>query len=116
MTSSTVGRASAADEEQDVEGLARQAGEPAAKQLPQALRHAQGAAGRRSRVRSNELTAELERKKRVACRRLLHTNELRTCQVERESLLKQAVHHSQAERAKREPLEPLFGEGAVEIE
>ena len=97
------------DLEEDVDRLRRQPGEAAAEQLVQALRHSQRPAGRRSRVRPDELAAELEREERVARRCLLDAGELRPRQLEPEPLLEQMVERAQAERAEREPLSRSSG-------
>ncbi len=102
--------------EQDVDGLRRQAGEAAAEQLVQGLGHRQGATGREPRVRTDELTAQLEREERVPRGRIGETDELRPSQLETESLLEHVVKRGQAERADRQQLEPLFPEGALELD
>ena len=56
--------------EENVHRFCRQPAQAAAEQLPQALRHAQGAPGRWPFVRPLELAAELEREERIARRRL----------------------------------------------
>jgi hypothetical protein len=63
-------------EHEDVERLGRQPSETAAEELVQARRDGQRQAGLRPRARANQLTAELERKERVAFRDLLHPSKL----------------------------------------
>ncbi len=101
------------DQQQDVERLPGEACQPAAEQLAQALGHAQRLARRRSRVRSDELAAELQGKERVARGRLLHAGELGPRQLEPQPLLEQAVHGGERERADRQP---LVRERALELD
>ena len=104
------------DQQQDVERLAGEACQPASEQLAQALGHAQRLARRRSRVRSDELPAELQCKERVARGRLLHAGELGPRQLEPQPFLEQAVHGGERERADRQSLEPLVRERALELD
>ena len=52
----------------------------------------------------------------IARRRLLHAGELWSGQLEPEPLLEQTMQRAERERAEREPLQPLVREEAVELE
>ena len=103
-------------EEDDVAGIGREPGEAAAEELVQALGDGQGLAGGRPGARADELAPELEREERVACRRLLNTDELRPGQIETDSLPQQVVQRPHAQRADREPREPFRRESAIELD
>ena len=104
------------DQQQDVEGFARKAGEAAAEQVAKAVRHMQRLARRGPRARADELAPEFEREEGVAGRRLLHPGQLGSRELEPEALLEEPVNAAEAERADRELVEPLLGERALELE
>ena len=103
-------------EEDDVARIGREPGEAAAQELVQALGHRQGLPGGRSGVRPDELAAELEREERVPCRRLLHPHELRPGQIETDPHPQEVMERPQAQRADREPSEPIRRESAIELD
>ena len=104
VTSSTVGRASAAAwSKTSPVWVGRRARRPPSSSL-QALGNPQGPARRRPRVRADELAPQLECEKGITGRRLLHAGELWSGQLEPEPLLEQTMHRGRAERAEREPL------------
>ena len=99
--------------EKDVDRLGWQAGEATAEELVQALGHTQRAARRGSRVRPRELAAQLESEERIAGRRVLHPSELGPREVDPQPVAEQGMDSSEAQRADREPLEPLLQSGTV---
>ncbi len=102
--------------EQDVTGVRGQTCETAAGQLLQAFGHRQGAAGRRPRVRADELPAELQREERIAARCIAYLGQLAAGQLEPDALLEQLVQGSEAQRVEGELGEPVGREGASQLE
>ena len=98
------------DQQEDVEGLARKAGEAAAEQVAQAVRHVERLARRGPRARSDEFATEFQCEEGVAGRRFLYPCQFGSGELEPEPLLEEPVNAAEAERADRELLEPLPGE------
>ena len=103
-------------DEQDLDRLDRELGEPGAKQLPKAVRDRQRLAGLELRAATDELAAELEREERVAAARLPDPSELGSGELEAKPGLEQPVQRADAERAERQPRQPAFRERELELE
>ncbi len=115
-TSSTVGRASADAKSSASIVSAGKPGQTPAEQLVQALGDAQRLARRWPCIGALELATELERKERVTRRGLENAGELRPGQLEPEAIPEQMVERAETQWPDPEPLEPLVGEGALELE